>query len=120
MTPLQCTMHRRVWPPHARMAVLLADTELLNEVRVLRDVLALQIIEQPAALADQLQEASTRMMVLRVGLEMFGEIADALAEDGDLDFGRPCVGAVGAIAADDFGLAVFGKHVIPAPSRAAQ
>ena len=35
------------------------------------------------------------MVVLRVGLEMLGQVVDALGEDRDLDFGRTGV-ALGA------------------------
>ena len=46
-------------------------------------------------------------MILRVGLEMFGEVVDALAEDGDLHFRGAGVGVVCLVAADEFGLAVL-------------
>ena len=65
-------------------------------------VLALEVIEQATALADQHQQATARVVVLRVGLEMFGEVVDAFAENGDLDFGRSGVGLVCFVAADEF------------------
>ena len=34
------------------------------------------------------------MMILRVGLEMFGEVVDALAEERDLNFRRAGVAVV--------------------------
>ena len=43
--------------------------------------LRLEVVEQPAALADELQQAAARVMILRVRLEVFGQVVDALAED---------------------------------------
>src|SRR5829696_2661275 len=90
---------------------LFADAEALDQVRVAVGVLALQVIQQAAALADQFQEAAPGVVVFRVGLEMLGEIADALAEERDLHFGRAGVAVVGLVAVDDFGLTVLGEHV---------
>src|SRR5262245_21766818 len=61
-------------------------------------------------LADELQEPAPRMMVLRMRLEVFGEIADALAEKRNLHFGGSGVALMGSVAADDFGLAVLAQH----------
>ena len=47
------------------------------------------------------------MMILGVGLEMFGQVIDALAEECDLNFGRAGVGSVGLVGTDDVGLLVF-------------
>src|SRR6185369_7547088 len=67
---------------------LLAKAELRNEIGVARLVLAPEIIQQGAALVDQHQDAAARVIVLRVALEMLGEVIDALGEDRDLDLGR--------------------------------
>src|SRR5205809_1193900 len=48
-------------------------------------------------------------MVLRVGLEMFGQVVDAFAEDCDLDFRGSGVAVVGLVAANQLGLAVFAQ-----------
>src|SRR5262245_14502273 len=50
------------------------------------------------------------MVVLRVGLEVLGQIADAIAEKRDLDFRGACIAVVGFVRADDLGLAVLGKR----------
>src|SRR5262245_45893208 len=73
---------------------LLPDAKLLDEAAVPLDVLALQVVQEPPPLADQHHEPPPGMMVLRVGLEVFGQVADPLAQDGHLDLGRPRVGAV--------------------------
>ena len=61
-----------------------------------------------AALTHQLQEAPARVVVLRVGLEMFVEIADALAEERDLHFGRSGVTGATGVGGDDLGLVDLG------------
>jgi len=63
---------------------LLPDSEALNQIGVAIGILAFQIVEQAPALSDQLQKAAARVMVFRVGLEMFGEVIDALAQERDL------------------------------------
>jgi hypothetical protein len=50
------------------------------------------------------------VVVLRVGLEVLGELRDALAEKGDLHFGRTSVAVVLAELPDDVALLVRMKH----------
>ena len=58
-------------------------------------------------LADQLQEPAAGMVVLGVGLEMFGQVVDALGEDRDLNFRGAGVCFVLLVVADEGGLLVF-------------
>ena len=44
------------------------------------DVCALQIIQQTTPLGDHLEQASSRVVVLLMDLEVFGELVDSLAE----------------------------------------
>src|SRR6266487_5918320 len=83
---------------------LLADTHLLNDSLVPLGIVLLQIVEQAATPAHHHQESATRCMVLLVRAEMFGQLADALAEKGNLDFRAAGVGSVGLILLDDIGL----------------
>src|SRR5262249_36098021 len=64
------------------------QTQALDQCVVALVVLGLEVVEQTPALADELQQAAARMMILRVALEVLGEIGDALAQDRDLDFRR--------------------------------
>ena len=59
-------------------------------------------------------------MILRVGLEVFGEVVDAFAENRDLHFRGSGVGVVGLVAADQFGLAVFAQRHLACPPRTPQ
>src|SRR5262249_30911272 len=81
------------------------QTQALDQRVVALAVPGLEIIEQPAALADQLQQAAARMVILRVTLEMLGEVGDALAQDGDLDFRRAGVGVALGVRLDQLRLA---------------
>src|SRR5688572_2157406 len=87
--------------------VLLADTEAADQLRIAIGVLALQVIEQTPALPDQLEQAAARVMILRVNLEVFREVVDAVAEKRDLHFRRPCIAVVSSVRADDAALAVL-------------
>src|SRR5215510_3501310 len=48
-------------------------------------IFPLEILDQPPPLADQHEQAPSRVMVLGVLLEVLGESIDALAQDGDLN-----------------------------------
>src|SRR5262249_17223810 len=67
---------------------LLAQAEALDERAVRLDVAALEVVQEAAALADELQQPAARMEILDVRLEMVGEHVDALGEERHLDLGR--------------------------------
>ena len=69
--------------------VLLTDTERLDHGAIPVDVLGLEIVQEPTALADQHEQAATRMVILRVHLEVLGEIRNPFRKQSDLNFGRP-------------------------------
>jgi hypothetical protein len=48
-----------------------------------------QIVQEPTASTDQLQETSSRMVILLVEFEMLGQIPDTIGEYCDLHFRRP-------------------------------
>src|SRR5689334_8791139 len=87
-----------------------ANTELLDQVLVARFIGATQIIEELAALAHHLEQSTTRVVVLDVGLEMLGEIVDALGQDRHLDFWRTGISGLFGIGLDYFGLAAGGHR----------
>jgi hypothetical protein len=59
---------------------------MANQRLVTLGVLAVQVIEQAAALVDQHQQATTRMVVFLVGLEMPGEHFNTRSDQRDLHF----------------------------------
>src|SRR4029453_5736658 len=70
---------------------LLANAQRLTDRPVAVDVLALEVIEQTAALTDEHQQPTPRMMVLGVHLEVLREGGDTLGKERDLDLGGPGV-----------------------------
>src|SRR5579872_904674 len=97
--------------PGLRCARLLANAQLRDHGPVTLRIVRLQVIEQAAALADQHEQTAARGMILHVGLEVLGQIADTLAEDRDLHLGAAGVGVMGAIAGDNFGFFFGCQHV---------
>src|SRR5256712_13878819 len=63
------------------------EPELGDNRPVALDVRALQVVQQAAALSNQLQQSAPRIVVVGVRFQMFGEVIDPFAEDCDLDFG---------------------------------
>jgi hypothetical protein len=88
---------------------LFAYAQAADQIGVPIGILALQVIQEPAALPDKLEETASRVVVLRVGLEVLGEVSDSFAENGDLNFRRSGVGVVRTVRSDELGFAVFVK-----------
>ena len=61
------------WECHSYpFASLLTETESTNEVTVTLNISTFEVVQQFAALAHHSQQALTRMMVMDMGLEVFG------------------------------------------------
>src|SRR5690606_8809487 len=88
---------------------LLTQPQLLDQAVVPLNVLLLEIGEQAAALVDHHQQAAARVVVLVVVLEVLGQVADALGEDRDLDFGGTGIVLGLGVVLDDF-LLLFGGN----------
>ena len=82
---------------------LLAYAQLTDDFAVTICIVRLEVIQQPPALAHQHQQAAARSMILRMGFEMLGQLANALAEDRDLHFRTSGVGVMGAKSRNDVG-----------------
>ena len=80
---------------------LVAETQLLDERPVGRQVTALQIRQQAPPRADHLEETPATMMVLRVSPEVVGERIDPLGEHGHLQGSGPGVRLVEAMLFGD-------------------
>src|SRR6476660_8953560 len=80
---------------------LAAESESSDDDAVARAVLLHQVGEKAAALADELEEAAARMVVLGKTLEMLGQLLDPLGQERDLDFRRAGVTFLGGVAGDD-------------------
>src|SRR5947209_5229718 len=80
---------------------LLAEPEALDGRAVALDVLPLQVVEQAAAAADHLEQAAAAVVVLGVGLEVLGQLDDAMRQDRDLHLGRTGVALMRPVLVDD-------------------
>src|SRR5690606_3644967 len=89
----------RQCPPLPSM--LSAQAEPLDERTVTRDVDLLQVLQQLTPAADQEQQAPAAVVVVLVGLEVLGQVADALAQQRDLHLGRPGVALGRRVLRDD-------------------
>jgi len=63
-----------------------ADAQPVDELLVPVLVGRLDVVEQPAPLAHELEQPAPRMVILGMRLEVIGEIGDALGQDCDLNF----------------------------------
>ncbi len=80
---------------------LLTKTELGDQGTIARNITALEIIKHAATLADHLQKATARGVILRVGLEVLGEVVDTLCEQCNLYLWRARVFVVLLVLVDD-------------------
>ena len=102
-------MRRRggLGPPlrnRASLVDVVADTEFLDEGAVLLDVALLDVLQEVTTLTDEMAQATAGGMVLLVGLEVLGELGDAVGQDGNLNLGRSGVVLVLAKLLDELGL----------------
>src|ERR1051326_4219377 len=65
-----------------------SDAEPLDQRLVAPFIGALEIIEQLAALGNELEQAASRMVIVDVRLEMLGQAGDPFREDRHLYFRR--------------------------------
>ena len=63
------------------------EPELGDNRPVAVDIGPLQIVQQAAALPDQLEQPAPRIVVVGVRFQVVGEVIDPFAEDRDLDLG---------------------------------
>src|SRR6201996_8899394 len=94
----------------ARDAGLLADSQLADHVAIAVRVRALQVVQKAAALGHQHEEATAGAMILLVCLEVLGQLANTLAENGNLHLRTSGVGVMRAELGDDLGFLCGGQH----------
>src|SRR5207247_2123133 len=80
------------------------EAQALDQVTVPGDVLPPEVVQQPSPPADHLQQPTPRVVVLGVGLQVFGQLLDAPRKDRDLNFGRAGIGLAPSVVADQRGL----------------
>lgn len=75
---------------------LFSDAEFFNQSAITLKVVFLQVVQQAAAFAHQLHEATVRGEIFFVLLQMTGDLRDAFSEQGDLSFDGTRVRSGGA------------------------
>ena len=80
---------------------LLADAELGNDGLVALGIVFLEVVEQATPLADEHEKAAARAVVFLVRLEVLRQLANAFAEQGDLDFRTSGIALVRAVLVNE-------------------
>ena len=65
---------------------LLAQMQLLQDLGVLREILALEVIKQLAAAAGHLKKAAAAVEVLAVRAQVLGQVIDSVGKKRNLRF----------------------------------
>ena len=68
--------------------MLVAQLQFLGDRLVASQIGVLQVVEQAAVLADHDQQTTARAMIFFVGLQMVGQMVDAMREQRDLHIRR--------------------------------
>lgn len=82
-------------------ALLATQPEPLDERPVAVDVHLLQVAKKPTPPSDQAHQATARVMIVLVLLEVLREAGDPAGEERDLSLGRSGVGIVQAVLGED-------------------
>ena len=90
--------------------LLLLETELLDDGRILTLVVLLQVAEVRTAVSHHLQEAATGMEVLLIFLQVLRQFLDLAGKERDLDRRRPRILVVLSRTLYSGGLYAFRKH----------
>lgn len=82
------------------LPTLPTKAELRDECPVSLDVVAPEIIEQSPATTHKHEEASARVMILAVSLQVLGQVFDAPRQQCYLHFGRSGIATVPPVLAN--------------------
>jgi hypothetical protein len=94
------------------ISTLAAQAETADQRLITRFVNALDIVKKATTLRNQLQKAATRMIVILVALEVFGEVGDTLGKNGNLYFRRTGVAFLGGVFLDKCLLALSSIDIV--------
>jgi hypothetical protein len=98
---------REKWA-QARAKRLLADAEFRDNGLVTLGIVFLKVVEQATPLADQHEKAAARTVVFLVRLEVLRQLANAFAEQRDLDFRAAGIAWMRAVLVDEGFLVLSG------------
>jgi hypothetical protein len=91
---------------------LAAQAQPAYEAPVTLNVLFLQVLQEPAALPNHLQEPPPRMEIVLVLTHVLGQMPDAAGEQRDLYLRRPRVAFVGRVLRDYFVLILYYRQLL--------
>src|SRR5262249_9650744 len=89
------------------------EAQLGDQGSVPLDVVAPEVVEQPTPPTHHHQQPTTRVMVLRVDLQVLREVVDPLRQECDLHLRGAGVGLVAVVLGDRGG---FVGHALPEPA----
>src|SRR5205085_10664189 len=89
--------------------LLSPQAQFLDQRPIALQVDPLQVVQEAAAAADELQEAAPRVVVLRVRAQVLGELVDPRGEERDLNLRRARVGLGAPVLRDDLLLRFLGE-----------
>lgn len=92
---------------------LLTNLEPLDDVEIPLRRDTLEVVEQATTATDHLKKPSPTGEVLRVLLEMLGQVGDPARQEGDLDLRRAGVGIPSPIRTDEFRFTIFRERHQP-------
>lgn len=81
--------------------LLPSQTKFLDDLVIFVDIASLEIIQQFTSARDHFEQSRTRVVVLFVYLEMFGQFVDPLREQSNLDLRGPRVRAMRFVVRND-------------------
>lgn len=84
----------------APLTALLSQTEFADDCTIAFNVNLLQISEQIPSVTDHLLETTAAMEVLWIGLQMLGQVVDAVRQNRNLHFGRAGIALMSCILLD--------------------
>src|SRR5579884_2336069 len=96
-------------PPLTDGWELAAQAELLDEGAVALEVVLLQVVQEAAAAADELEQPTARVMVVPVDAQVLRQLVDPPCEQRDLHLRRAGVGRPAAVLRDDLLLGFLGQ-----------
>jgi hypothetical protein len=91
---------------------LAAQAQPAYEAPVTLDVLFLQVLQEPATLADHLQKSPPRVEIVLVLAHVLGEVPDAAGEQRDLYLRRTRVAVMGRVLRDYFALILYYRQLL--------
>src|SRR5262249_23361675 len=84
-----------------------SQSQTIYQIVIPVDITTLQIFQKTAALTDEFQKPTTRMVVLPVRSEMIGQFIDALCEERNLNFRRTGIRRVCLILRNEIEFSFF-------------